>query len=271
MGEIIHTTLIIHTHGSLSNRDSVMFVPPPNKSIVLFGLAGKLVRYTTKGLNQIKDIYRNGDSLYKNNDKDPKPTSIGLGWLNKNTIYRDRDGSIKERLFPYRFYRTDYGEDNYFNEFDAMPNLELQFGQGGENCDNWGNTGERSCYAEIVYLYADRTTKSSNELEHSRYVSLRELIDEFPEVNSFIVLACLVNNTEDDETLKNIINIQKSSVYADNSRLTRSVRKNYKASSKYLKDRINKGHGKMRPKTRKKSKLRKKSKPIKNSKTKNKI
>jgi|TARA_B110000977_G_scaffold191432_1_gene263550 hypothetical protein len=263
MVEITHRTLIIHTHGSLSSGDSVMFEPPPNKSIVLFGYAGKSVKYTSKGLNDIKNIYKNGNSLYNNNDKNETHTKAGLAWLNKNTIYRDTDGNIKERLFPYRFYRSNYGKNNYFDEFDTMPNLKLQFGQGGENCNNWGNKGERSCYAELVELYANGTTKSSTELEHSQYILLSDLIELYPEVNSFIVLACLVNRTEDDETLQNVKNIQKLSVYADNNRLTRGLRKSYKASRGKLAT-ISRGKSKGGKSKRKRKGRKKKSNTKKN-------
>jgi hypothetical protein len=235
MVEITHITLIIHTHGSLSSGDSVMFEPPPNKSIVLFGYAGKSVKYTSKGLNDIKNIYKNGNSLYNNNDKNETHTKAGLAWL----------------------------KNNYFDEFDTMPNLKLQFGQGGENCNNWGNKGERSCYAELVELYANGTTKSSTELEHSQYILLSDLIELYPEVDSFIVLACLVNRTEDDETLQNVKNIQKLSVYADNNRLTRGLRKSYKASRGKLAT-ISRGKSKGGKSKRKRKGRKKKSNTKKN-------
>ena len=166
-----HQTLIVYAHGSLDNTNDIYFNAPQDKSIILFNTVGNKVTLPINEIEKLKSIYHRKSSLYTNNDKTLILTDEGTNWIKNIISWVATPDGIKQYVSLQRYY-------NHRNNVDIVqiPNLLLYF-------------DERSG-AQLIYGDgAARDIKIP-----SPYINLKDLIEKYNYVNSFLIIACLTNN-----------------------------------------------------------------------------
>ena len=181
----IHKTLIIYSHGSLDNTGEIFFNAPENKPVVLFNTVGNIVTLPIEKIDTLKEIYKTDNSLYKGNDKDGRLTEEGTKWMYSNKLFEISPyGDIKQLVSLQHYYNH---KDNS-NDVN-IPNLLLDF-------------SDDKCGAELII----KENNNFKSIEHvidlkNKIINLKDLIEDYNTVNSFIVIACLTNSILDKTDL----------------------------------------------------------------------
>ncbi len=244
----MHKTLIVYTHGSLDNTNGIHFDAPEDKSIILFNTIGNNVTLPIEKIEELKKIYHEKSSLYVNNDKNIKLlTDKGKKWINNIELCGITSEGIKQYVLLQPYYNHKDNVDKV-----KIPNLLLNF-------DNKSG-------AQLIY--ADGSHEDITDIPKT--INLKDLIDKYKDVNSFLIISCLANHIK----LNNFdLNLLSRIVKPSNKICTRSLkRKREEAITKWNEDDSNSKGGRIKnKKTRKnKNKKTKKIKKKKNKKTKKK-
>ena len=185
MSNKIHKTLIIYSHGSLDNTGDIFFNAPENKPVVLFNNVGNIVTLPIEKIDTLKEIYKTDNSLYKGNDKDGRLTEEGTKWINSNKLFAiSSDGNIKQLISLQHYY-------NYVNNVNMIniPNLLLDF-------------TEDKCGAELIIKENNKFKSILPVIDlKDKIINLKDLIETYKDINTFIIIACLKNSILDKTDL----------------------------------------------------------------------
>jgi hypothetical protein len=198
----MHKTLIVYVHGSLDNTNGIHFDAPEDKSIILFNTVGNNVTLPIEKIEELKKIYHENSSLYENNDKNIKLlSSKGKKWINNIELCGITSEGIKQYVLLQPYYNHKDNVDKV-----KIPNLLLNF-------DNKSG-------AQLIY--ADGSHEDITDIPKT--INLKDLIDKYKDVNSFLIISCLANHIK----LNNFdLNLLSRIVKPSNKICTRSIKRKH--------------------------------------------
>tara|TARA_B110001452_G_scaffold267499_1_gene277687 strand:- start:6790 stop:7833 length:1044 start_codon:yes stop_codon:yes gene_type:complete len=209
---------IIQTHGFIDNtklpdldetmddtkKDSSLLHLKEGYKVILIAQYGETICLNLNNIEKLKNIYRSGSTLFKNQDTDTvNLTSQGNNW--RNTMVLGKNQPIDIRLY------IGGAIDLTGNSVESfVPNVLLYF--GGSNCDYMKTSMDGfpyvdyNCYIDCIekdtkigdesrcnkYYYDDVTYSKKNEIDivNSGGIYLKELLEKEGK-GTYIIISCL--------------------------------------------------------------------------------
>ena len=275
-----HEVKFIQSHGGIdTEHDSIRL--PEGYKVIIFSRFGRPLSTCIEEEETLKDLYRNGHTLFEENDNNPiRKTIEGWYWL----IPRQRatmlwcgigpEDVINPRLFVGGSVKIDGQEI-----FPTIPEISLDF--DGNACENWGGDSttknDYNCFIDCISPGVPASPDTRCEKYYMKKNVLLSDIMRAGGPGTYVVLACLsITNKDEREKIEEADRLQHilsdyrfgSPAYATRSR-AREIYQGYDGQGgkrklrhkrKNTKKNNRKSHRKKKQSQRRKGQKRRKSK-----------
>ena len=195
---------IIQTHGIMSNSTISL---PKGYNVIFMAEFGKSICGSLRNFDELKKLYANGHTLFKDNDTSPKYTEEGYQWIINLGF-----GIERQTTSPTLFVG---GEPNKISDIDgkvyainpSIPDVDFTF--SGNNCNNWTKEGQSNkpinyskfdytCYISCIKKYSNPYNKENRcDRYYENSVKLSQILhNEGP--GTYIVYSCLGSYLSED-------------------------------------------------------------------------
>jgi len=264
---------LIFAHGHVDPKQNFELLEGYN--VILLSTYGKEICVNLKFVKKLKQIYKEGKSIFENNDKNPfQYTSEGI-----------QLSDLLKSTSDFRLFIGGEQKVGGVNIQPYIPNIKLEF--GGSNCDNWGGQTDPAkidygCYIQCIdkenpaidddtaqcekYFFSnDFDPVSSYDNDHNKLnkqgIYLQDLLLAEGK-GTYILLSCLSYNREltidEKERYYSMVNTVRS-LQGSPAHRTRNKRKRMEYAQEEHKNRYAKGIKTRKKKKSKNSKKHRKS------------